>query len=306
MGWVVDAGSDFPYELRAIISSWQTGVLLRPRDGLTTKGWNGYGANEHRGTLYPSSPNISVLTKAFQAFRYLTPKLRITASDLSKSLLTSKSFHLICAPERCIELVTSIKALRSNLPTPLPAPLFIWEPVPDLCVPSQLETTIQALSHVDILSPNHAELADLCGVSADTTAGDVDRSVVEQCAVRLLSGAAKTISTHNPAVVVRSGKSGCLVASSSHNVWLPAYHATNPDKVIDPTGGGNGFLGGFAVGLVRTGDLVQAAVWGNVGASLCIEQVGVPVLGIGKDGAETWNGVNVQVRLSDALKRSGM
>jgi len=49
VGWIVDCGSDFPNELRETIASWETGVLLRQRDGLTTRGWNGYGANEHRG-----------------------------------------------------------------------------------------------------------------------------------------------------------------------------------------------------------------------------------------------------------------
>lgn len=49
VGWIVDAGHDFPSPLRDMIASWNTGVLIRPRDGLTTKGWNGYGENEHRG-----------------------------------------------------------------------------------------------------------------------------------------------------------------------------------------------------------------------------------------------------------------
>lgn len=49
VGWVVDAGHDFSSSLRDMIAAWDTAVLLRPRDGPTTKGWNGYGANEHRG-----------------------------------------------------------------------------------------------------------------------------------------------------------------------------------------------------------------------------------------------------------------
>lgn len=159
---------------------------------------------------------------------------------------------------------------------------------------------------MDVLSPNHAELADLCGVVADTKLGDVNRDVVEQCATRLLKGAATTDHQRDPAIVVRSGKSGCLVSSASQTVWLPAYHAPTPDKVIDPTGGGNGFLGGFAVGLVRTGDLVKAAVWGNVGASFCIEQVGVPVLRVGEKRQETWNEVVVQERLEEALRMAGV
>ncbi|GAB7356785.1 hypothetical protein MBLNU459_g7677t2 [Dothideomycetes sp. NU459] len=284
VGWIVDAGSDFPHELRSTIDGWQTGVLVRARDGLTTKGWNGYGANEHR------------------AFRYLTPKLRLTAADLSTSLLRSKSFHLICSPLRCIELVAEIKARRASVPDTLPPPVFIWEPVPDLCVPAELDNTVEALNHVDVISPNHAELADLCGVTADTEAGHVDHAVVETCARRLLDSVASAADAALAAVVVRSGKDGCLVATASRFTWLPAFHASSPQKVIDPTGGGNGFLGGFAVGLVRTGDAVEAARWANVSASFCIEQVGVPVLKIRPDGKETWNGVVVEERLREALR----
>lgn len=50
VGWVIDCGSDFPTELREVISQWQTGVVVRETpDRLTTRGWNGYGKNEHRG-----------------------------------------------------------------------------------------------------------------------------------------------------------------------------------------------------------------------------------------------------------------
>lgn len=50
VGWIVDCGSDFPAELRDFIASWDSGALIRETpDRLTTRGWNGYGENEHRG-----------------------------------------------------------------------------------------------------------------------------------------------------------------------------------------------------------------------------------------------------------------
>ena len=84
--------------------------------------------------------------------------------------------------------------------------------------------------------------------------------------------------------------------------WMPAYHQS-AEKVEDPTGGGNSFLGGLAVGLVRVpGYLEEAAIWGSVSASFAIEQVGMPVLSQAADG-ETWNGVRVEDRLSDFKQR---
>ena len=50
VGWIVDAGSDFPSQLRTVIDSWDTSCIIRETpDRLTTRGWNGYGDNEHRG-----------------------------------------------------------------------------------------------------------------------------------------------------------------------------------------------------------------------------------------------------------------
>lgn len=50
IGWIVDAGHDFPPEIRSLIASWGTSCLVRETpDRCTTRGWNGYGENEQRG-----------------------------------------------------------------------------------------------------------------------------------------------------------------------------------------------------------------------------------------------------------------
>lgn len=180
-----------------------------------------------------------------------------------------------------------------------PRPLFIWEPVPDLCTPAEMENTIEALKYVDVISPNHEELAALFGY---IHASGVDMAVVEQYASHLLKHG---IGPHGSgAVVVRCGKEGCYVATREITKWLPAYH-TSQGKVVDPTGGGNGFLGGLAAGLVQTdGKVVEAAKWGTVAASFCIEQVGMPQLnGPTVEEGEEWNGVNVQRRLEEYRER---
>jgi len=164
-----------------------------------------------------------------------------------------------------------------------------------------MDNTCEAVKHLDVISPNHAELASLFGVQA-TTSGDVNRSGIEECSRKLVSAVSQ--SERELHVVVRSGKDGCYVRSSqglSSGRWIPAYHANNPVKVVDPTGGGNGFLGGFAVGLVKTSDPIKAAIWGSVSASFCIEQVGMPILQRTRNGSETWNAVDVQKRLNEFL-----
>jgi hypothetical protein len=89
--------------------------------------------------------------------------------------------------------------------------------------------------------------------------------------------------------------------------WFPPYlDEKEQHRVVDPTGGGNGFLGALAVALARGVALEEAACWGSVSASLCIEQVGMPVLGANNDGQETWNGDRVHDRLQKFMNRIGL
>jgi len=286
VGWIIDAGTDFPDELRDLVSSWNTGALFQPRNALTTRGWNGYGENDHR------------------AFKYLTEKKRLTADDLTIELLAARSFHLICSAVRCCELVQRLKERRAKaFGADVPDPIIVWEPVPDLCTADELENTKAALKCVDVLSPNHEELGAL--FSFEHKSGVVKEAVEEHAAELITSGIG---ANGEGVVVVRSGKVGCYVARAGSNPtshWLPAYH-TDQRKVIDPTGGGNGFLGGLAVGLVRTDfDVIEAARWGSVAASFTIEQVGMPQLTPSTaDTTELWNGVSVQERLREFQQRS--
>ncbi len=87
--------------------------------------------------------------------------------------------------------------------------------------------------------------------------------------------------------------------------WIPAYHTGEEaeSKVVDPTGGGNTFLGGLGVALARGQSIEKACAWGSVAASFAIEQVGPPVLGSDEEGEETWNGVRVEDRLQEFQNR---
>lgn len=83
--------------------------------------------------------------------------------------------------------------------------------------------------------------------------------------------------------------------------WIPAFFTKDDaeaGRVVDPTGGGNTFLGGLGVALARGKTMEEAACWGSIAASFAIEQVGVPELGSDDDGEETWNGDRVQDRLA--------
>ncbi|QSZ35690.1 hypothetical protein DSL72_006812 [Monilinia vaccinii-corymbosi] len=349
ISWIVDKGSDFPPSISDQINTWQTSCLTRTDlTRLTTRGWNGYDSSEVR------------------SFRYTTPKLRLDETSLSDHppLLFAKSFHLICSPNRCIDLVTRILSLRKSHSPSHPKPLFIWEPVPDLCTPNELLNCTNVLPYIDVLSPNHSELAGFmgdqdCGL---TPSGQISTEAVERSCEQLLA----SMPLQSYSIVVRCGALGCYVAknggrsrrasksrrkrpanrsrggltldmnmqdlfagllSDSGEVeferndyppvdpgiekWIPAFHQAveggESGKVVDPTGGGNAFLGGLAISLARGRGIMEASCWGAVAASFAIEQVGVPELGVEEGGGEeTWNGVLVDERLTEFMGRVGV
>lgn len=73
-------------------------------------------------------------------------------------------------------------------------------------------------------------------------------------------------------VVIKRGHRGQFVYdTTSKTRWhVPAY----PAKVVDVTGAGDAYCGGFLVGLAETGDPLEAATRGSVSASLVVEGVG--------------------------------
>ena len=149
-----------------------------------------------------------------------------------------------------------------------------------------------------MVSPNHTELASFFGLSGHQGEA-VDREAIERCSVDWLSSGIGQ--DGSGAVVVRSGKEGCYVATRTGSKWLPAYHQSG-DKVTDPTGGGNTFLGGLAVGLARGKCMDDAAIWGSIAASFAIEQVGMATLTNHPD-EERWNGEKVTDRLERFVDR---
>ena len=195
-------------------------------------------------------------------------------------------------------------------------PIFIWEPVPDLCIPSEFANCLKAVQHVDVISPNLEELQSLIGTRRIIhTAGVPNMKELDgECRELLESG-----SFGRPqAVIVRLGELGARVVTLNRATSIVAYHrpygdmkttkdkATWKTKVVDPTGAGNAFLGGCAIGLLDEGrsmnmtNFERAAVYGSVAASFAVEQIGMPELTseTGVSGEkEQWNGEYVGDRL---------
>jgi len=176
----------------------------------------------------------------------------------------------------------------------MPLPVVVWEPVPDFCTPKNLQLCFNAAKLVSVISPNHVELAAFFGDPPDKALERIEH----YCQRFIDSGIGEDMIGY---IVVRCGKDGCYVASRKGAQWIPAYH-NSAGKVVDPTGGGNAFLGGLAVALARGKGMKEGCVWGSVAASFAIEQIGMPKLEDGGEG-EIWNGEGVWGRVDTLMKR---
>ena len=226
-----------------------------------------------------------------RTFEYTTPLLQPTPADLSGSvLLRSKAFHFLASPELMAIFVTDLSELRVSAGVASP-PLVVWEPAPASCISGSQEAHLQTAKWVDVYSPNHLELlATFDSRAGDGPPPDFDRQRIEEQVLRVLeSGIGRN---GDGVAVIRCGEHGCMVAARSYPVrWFPAFHeSSDSSRIVDATGAGNAFLGGFAVTLSITSDLTEASIAGSVAASFVIEQVGLPHRTTSQNGEDIWNG----------------
>jgi sugar/nucleoside kinase (ribokinase family) len=252
-------------------------------------------------------------------FKYLTPKLRLEVSSLTPAQALAQTFHMVCSPTRCMTLVRDLHARRAALDSASPPPIIIWEPIPDLCTPTELANLRLAATHVDVISPNGEELAQFFATGADSGMAALSRaemvaSLLVQCGL-----------SPRQVVVVRDGADGSRLYVGEKAVHFRAYHLDG-DRVVDPTGGGNTYLGGLAMGMsaqvepgadqtmealdieLRDGSgisstILAAVVHATISASFAIEQVGLPLLHAALQ--ELWNGQSYANRYRAYLQREG-
>lgn len=250
---------------------------------------------------------------------------------LSDSQIFSKTVHMVCSSSRCMSIVQEILEKRDELRKQgkapasyetMERPIFVWEPVPDLCTPEEQEKFFAATRVVDVVSPNELELGMMFGQPGWSEESESGRKLVKRI---LESGVGPDGTGH---LVIRAGKHGSYMYSKTQRVWLPAYHEPNTSgatAVADPTGAGNSFLGAMAQGMVsdnrhpvRVVDSVLAKSdswkkamesWGQqkhvpvalifatVAAGFVVEQIGVPQISMSENGRELWNGAEFTERV---------
>ena len=145
--------------------------------------------------------------------------------------------------------------MRIRLRAPAPLMLVYWTP----SLPWYPPALSYAILTINAFLPSDQEVRSLFGDSVD-----------------LIEAANTFCEWGVPLVVIKIGADGVLVRDREHDcpIHLRPYHSPGDARVIDVTGAGDAFCGGFMVGLAGMADPIHAAQMGLVSASLIIEGYG--------------------------------
>lgn len=126
------------------------------------------------------------------------------------------------------------------------------------------------LRHVDILIPNESEFVTLVRKLPGIRRAKFDERALHAMPRASLHALCRLIKV--PTVIVTLGHRGCFISTPDAHESIPAHRGL---KVVDTTGAGDAFCGGFAAGLVRhKGRIVEAARLGTAVAALSITKPG--------------------------------
>jgi sugar/nucleoside kinase (ribokinase family) len=136
-----------------------------------------------------------------------------------------------------------------------PEATLLWEPTRAFMLSADHERFLGGIRSADIVSPNLLEAQTMYGITDEV---EIMR--------RLLADGVKI-------AALRMGELGSLVAAAGQDCarYIPALEVA---ELVDQTGAGNTYCGGFVVGWDREQDLALAGCYGAVAASFTLEYVG--------------------------------
>jgi sugar/nucleoside kinase (ribokinase family) len=237
LGYFAAVGSDFCRDHRALLE--RLGVDLC---GLIER--DGYPTARAWQLFETEARRVEVFRTDIEDFY----RQKVQFEEMPPDYLEAGGYHLHFGT--LVETAELAEKLRAVNPTAC----LVWEP-------TQLEITgtgdefHAVLSQVDLVSPDLGEARQMTG-----------QSTAEGMAETLLGWGV-------PVVGLRMGARGSLVATAGGEVYtVPAV----PTTVVDTTGAGDAYCGGFLVALGSGMDAAEAGARAAVSASFAIEQFGVP------------------------------
>lgn len=125
------------------------------------------------------------------------------------------------------------------------------------------------------IDTTHSELLTVLGKSDILLINESEAEMLTDCS-NLDDAATTLIGLGPPTVVIKRGSNGAVLY---HNMGEKITIGVYPiDKVVDPTGAGDTFGGGFVSALAQGKTYKEALVLGSALASICVEGVGIDTL----------------------------
>ena len=236
IGIVAAVGQNFPANRLEQLSQFFHLSGLQWQKTVTPRAWQVYESDGRRTEVFRTS---------LEELNYMAPQ----PDELPTVYQSARGVHLQCAAPEPFQ--SWVRRLRNS-----DCKCILWEPWDIFCIPENRGEFRRLLPLVDIFSPNLLEAQRLTGLDNDDP----------------VAIAADLIADGVGCVVLRLGARGSLVAlpDGAHH-WIPAFPVNN---IVDVTGAGNAYCGGFLVGLEESGDYLQAGLYGTVSASLALDQFG--------------------------------
>jgi ribokinase len=238
LGYFAAVGSDFEPSHRDLLE--RLGVDLR---GLIER--DAYPTARAWQLFEPDERRVEVFRTDIEDFYRHEARFEEMPTDY----LEARGFHLHFGTlTQTAELVEKLRAVN-------PAACIVWEPTA-LQFTGTDDEFHAVLSQVDLVSPDLDEARQMTG-----------QSTAEGMAERLLGWGVQI-------VALRMGARGSLVATTAGEIHtVPAV----PTTVVDTTGAGDAYCGGFLVALGNGVDAAEAGARAAVSASFAIEQFSVPM-----------------------------
>lgn len=196
--------------------------------------------------------------RAWQVFEWdgrRTEIFRVDEREPFACGVTPITVPLAYAKARGLHLIADAAAL-AEWRARFPHAVVLWEPLPDLMMPEHAQEFRAGLGQCDIVSPNWLEAQHMYGL--DDPAALVRAMIAEGAHV----------------AVLRMGEAGSLIGQRGQDDLL-AVPVVAVDPIVDQTGAGNTYCGGFLVGWEQTRDRRIAGAYGAVAASFALETTGV-------------------------------
>ncbi len=243
-GFMAAVGEDLSHSHRNTLAA--AGVDLRgliSRPNMPTpRAWQLFDDDERR---------VEVFRTSLEEFGQQKPVF----SEMPSDYIQARGVHIQWGnPSEQADLIANLRSQNNKV-------LVSCEPAMTHHENNLAENT-QVLKVVDLYSPDRTEAY---AITRDTR----PRQMVD---IILGEGA--------PVVALRMGAAGSLVGTSNGDFFK--VPAVPPAALVDVTGAGNAYCGGFLVGLGLGEPVEQAAARAAVSASFAIEQIGPPQINAAK------------------------